>query len=252
MTTIAIANQKGGVGKTTTTINFGAALAELGKRVLLIDLDPQGALSLGFGQNPYTLKVTLYDALINPKLPLSEVRLPLRSSIDLVPSNIDLSGAEVELLNEIGRERILAEKLVPLRDEYDFVLLDCPPSLGLLTVNALTAANSVLIPVQCQYFAFRGMQLLLRTIDKVMARSNPKLEILGFLPTMLDTRTAHSREVLDELKQLYGDKVFAVPIKARVSLADAPVAGKTILEYDHQSEVVQAYRALAQEVISHA
>lgn len=250
--TIAIANQKGGVGKTTTTINLGAALAEKGKQVLLVDMDPQGTLSVGFGLNPYTLDGTLYQVMIDPSISISHVVLHPKPSLDIVPSNIDLSGAEVELLNEIGRENILKEKVAQIQSHYDFILLDCPPSLGLLTINALTAANWVLIPVQCQYFALRGMQLLLRTIEKVKARSNPSLRILGLLPTMLDSRTAHSKEVLEELKRMYGKQVIDIPIKVRVALADAPVSGQTIIEFDPKSEVAQAYREIAEEVMGYA
>ena len=249
---IALANQKGGVGKTTTTLNLGAALVERGKRVLLIDLDPQGTLALGFGINPYQLPLTLYDVLLDPARQLGEVLQQPRPSLAVAPSNIDLAGAEVELLNEIGRERVLKEKLAHVQDGYDYILLDCPPSLGLLTVNGLTAADRVIIPVQCQYFAIRGMQLLFRTIEKVKARSNPSLRILGILPTMYDARTAHAREVLEELRRLYGEFLFSTYIKTRVSLADAPVSGKSILEFDPQSEVASAYRSLAQEVIDHA
>jgi chromosome partitioning protein len=248
---IAVANQKGGVGKTTTTINLGAALAEQGRRVLLVDLDPQGTLALGFGINPYRLNETLYDVLINPEVRIQCIIQQPRPQLAVVPSNIDLAGAEVELLNEIGRERVLKEKLAGLQHTYDYILLDCPPSLGLLTVNALTAADSVLIPVQCQYFAIRGMQLLYRTIEKVTARSNPQLQVFGILPTMYDTRTTHSREVFEELKRLYNSQVLDVTIKVRVSLADAPVGGQSILEYDPTSEVAIAYRKLAEEVIRH-
>jgi chromosome partitioning protein len=250
--TIAIANQKGGVGKTTTTINLGAALAQAGKRVLLVDLDPQGALSVGFGLNPDSLEKTLYDLLVDDNDRVSEVTLHPRERLDVIPSNIDLSGAEVQFMNEIGRERILKDKLAAIQPVYDFILLDCPPSLSLLTINGLTAADRVLIPVQCQYFAIRGMQLLLRTIEKVKARSNPNLRILGLLPTMYNARTAHSKEVLEELKRVYKELVIDIPIKSRVALADAQVSGQSILEFDPRGEIADAHRQLAQEVIAHA
>jgi chromosome partitioning protein len=250
--TIAIANQKGGVGKTTSTANLSAALAEQKHRVLLVDLDPQGALAVSVGVNPYALDHTIYDVMLNPKIDVAQVVLHPKPSLDLLPANIDLSGAEVELLNEIGRESILKEKLAPLQKQYDFILLDCPPSLGLLTINGLTAAGEVLIPTQCQYFALRGMQLLFRTIEKVTARSNPALRLLGLLPTMYDARTSHAKEVLEELQRLYGAQVFPTPIKVRVALADAAVGGQTILEFDPTSEVAAAYRDAAQEVLRRA
>ncbi len=249
---IAIANQKGGTGKTTTTINLGAALGEMNKRILLVDLDPQGTLSIGVGLNPDNLDETLYTIMLDPNIKTSQVVLHPKPSLDVVPSNIDLSGAEVELLNEIGRERILKEKLAQVQSDYDFILIDCPPSLGLLTINALTAADEVLIPVQCQYYALRVMQLLLRTVEKVRARSNPTLRILGLLPTMYDMRTTHSKEVLAELKERYNNLVIDIPIKVRVALADAPVGGQTILEFDPKSESSMAYRKVAEEAINRA
>jgi chromosome partitioning protein len=249
--TIAIANQKGGVGKTTTTLNVAGALAEKGKRVLLVDLDPQGALTTACGLNPAQLERTLYDVLITPSLALSEVILEPKPRVSLVPANIDLAGAEVELLNEIGREHLLKGKLIPARDDYDFILIDCPPSLGLLTINALSAADSVLVPVQCQYLSFRGMQLLLRTIEKVQQRSNPHLRILGLLPTLYDARTTHAREVLAELREAHPDLLIDIPIRYRVGLADAVVAGQSILEFDGRSDTAQAFREVA-EVIDHA
>jgi chromosome partitioning protein len=246
---IAVANQKGGVGKTTTTLNLAAARAEAGESVLVVDLDPQGALTMALGLNPAALERTVYDALVTPT-PLAEVVLSPKERIDLAPATIDLAGAEVELLNEIGREQVLRAKLDPLRERYAFVFIDCPPSLGLLTINALAAADGVLIPVQCQYLSFRGMQLLLRTIDKVRTRANSGLRVVGLLPTLYDARTAHAREVLDELRATYPQLLIDEPIRLRVGLADAVVAGQSILEYDGRSDAAQAYRRVG-EVIAH-
>jgi chromosome partitioning protein len=246
---IAIASQKGGVGKTTSTINIAAARAEIGERVLVVDMDPQGALTTGMGINPAQLTNTIYDTLVSP-MALSSIVCSPKPNIDLAPATIDLAGAEVELLNEIGREHILRGKIEPMRDRYDWVFIDCPPSLGLLTINALTAADGVLIPVQCQYLSFRGMQLLLKTIDKVKQRANPALTVVGLLPTIFDARTAHGREVLAELQTTYPDLIIDEPIRHRVALADAIVAGKSILEYEGRSDTAQAYRRVA-EVIAH-
>lgn len=248
--TIAIANQKGGVGKTTITRNLAAALLEAGKKVLAVDFDPQGALTISLGIRPADLSSTIYDALIS-STPLRSIILSTNSGIDLAPATIDLSGAEVELLSEIGREHILQDKLAPVQDQYDFVFIDCPPSLGLLTINALTAADYVLIPVQCQYLSFRGMQLLLQTITKIQQRSNPKLAILGLLPTFYDMRTNHAKEVLEELRQSYSHLLIDLPIPYRVGLADATVGGQSILEFDSRSDTAQVFRKLA-EVIGHA
>ncbi len=245
---IAVANQKGGVAKTTTTRNLAAALVERGKRTLLIDFDPQGALTISLGVNSPQLDRTIYNVLIDTSLPLTKVILSPKPGIDLAPANIDLSGAEVDLLNEIGRERILKEIIEPIQANYDYIFIDCPPSLGLLTINALTAANGVLIPVQCQYLAFRGMQLLLRTIEKVRARSNPQLKIVGLLPTLYDARTAHSKEVLTELRTTFKDKLIDIPIRYRIGLADAVVAGQSIFELDGKSDVAGSFRQIAEVI----
>jgi chromosome partitioning protein len=248
--TITFANQKGGVGKSTTTLNIGAALAERGKRVLLVDVDPQGSLTIAIGVNPLELRGTLYDVLINPEAPLSAVLIHAKQNIDLVPATLDLAGAEIELLNEISREHVLAGKLKAVHDHYDFVLLDCGPSLALLTINALTAADQVLIPCECTYLAFRGMQLLMKTIRKVQERANPKLRVAGILPTKYDTRKTHAREVVDEMRATYGDLVIDPPIRDRVTLADATIGGKTILEFDGRSDSANEYRAVAEVILN--
>jgi len=244
----AIAQQKGGVGKTTTVINLGAALVEMGRRILLVDLDPQGALTAGLGKNPLALPSTVYDVLRDNRLTIAGITVDTTIGAGLIPANIDLAAAEIELASEPGRERILAEKLRPVLDSYDFVLLDCPPSLGLLTLNALTAATDVLIPVQTQYFALRGLDLLFNTIEKVKARINPSLVIRGILPTMVDSRTIHSREVLEELRHTYGQLVSSTAIPQTIKLADSQVAAQSIHAFAPNSAAAEAYRALAQEV----
>jgi chromosome partitioning protein len=246
----AIAQQKGGVGKTTTTINLGAALTARGRRVLLVDLDPQGALSAGMGINPENLPETIYDALRTPGYDLSQLVTRSDAGVDFIPANIDLSASELELVSEPGRERILKEKLSPLLNRYDYMLIDCPPSLGLLTLNALSAASRVVIPVQTQYFALRGMDLLLQTIEKVRQRLNGELEVLGILATMYNARTTHSREVLEEIRKQFGDKVFRTVTPYTVKLQDSSMAGGSILDFTPNSEVAQSYRDLAEEVES--
>jgi len=247
--TIAICNQKGGVGKTTTTINLGAALAEVGRRVLLVDFDPQGALSVGLGIQPHDIDNTIYNLLMERDVTAQDVLFKTNvEGMDLLPSNIDLSGAEVQLVHEVGREYVLGGVLQPLIPDYDVVLIDCQPSLGLLTINALAAANGVLIPLECEYFAMRGVALLMETIEKVSHRLNTKLTIDGLLATMYDSRTLHTREVLASMVNGFGDLVFHTVINRTVRFPDATVAGEPITSFDSGSQGASSYRELAKEV----
>ncbi|WP_220451394.1 ParA family protein [Nocardioides dongkuii] len=248
---IAMCNQKGGVGKTTTTINLGASLAEYGRRVLLVDFDPQGSLSVGLGLNPHEMDLTVYNLLMERDVDVHDVIVPTGvEGMDLLPSNIDLSAAEVQLVHEVAREQTLQRVLAPAIAEYDVVLIDCQPSLGLLTVNALTASNGVIVPLECEYFALRGVALLKTTIDKVRERLNPRLEIDGVLGTMFDGRTLHSREVMDRLVQAWGDKVFHTVIRRTVKFSDSTVAGEPITSYASASAGAESYRQLAREVLA--
>ena len=248
---IAMCNQKGGVGKTTTTINLGAALAECGRRVLLIDFDPQGALSVGLGINSNVLDLTIYNLLVERGHSIREVIRHTRTpGLDLVPANIDLSAAEVQLVGEVAREQVLARILRPVLDDYDVVLIDCQPSLGLLTVNALTAAHGVLIPLETEYFAMRGVALLVETIEKITDRLNPRLEVDGILATMYDGRTLHAREVVESVVSHFGDKVFHTVISRTVKFPDATLAAEPITAYASAHPGAHAYRQLARELIA--
>jgi len=246
----AVCNQKGGVGKTTTTINLGAALAEQGRRVLLVDFDPQGALSVGLGVQPHELDATVYNLLMQRGLTAYDVIIKTRvNGMDLLPSNIDLSGAEVQLVHEVGREFVLGRVLQPVIADYDIILIDCQPSLGLLTVNALACADGVIVPLECEYFALRGVALLMETIDKVSSRLSPKLGIDGVLATMYDSRTLHTREVLAGVVEGFGDRVFHTVISRTVRFPDATVAGEPITRFDTACNGASSYRELAKEVL---
>ena len=248
---ISMCNQKGGVGKTTTTINLGAAMAELGRKVLLVNFDPQGSLSVGLGMNPHDMELSIYNLLMQRDVTLGDVIVPTDvPGMDLLPSNIDLSAAEVQLVGEVAREQTLQRVLAPALADYDVVLIDCQPSLGLLTVNALTASDGVVVPLECEYFALRGVALLKTTIDKVTERLNPKLRIDGVLGTMYDGRTLHGREVMERLVQAWGDTVFHTVIRRTVKFSDSTVAGEPITTYASASPGAEAYRQLAKEVLA--
>jgi chromosome partitioning protein len=248
---IALCNQKGGVGKTTSTINLGAALAEVGRRVLLVDFDPQGALSVGLGVAPHQLDRTAYNLLMERGVTVDDVVLKTSvPGMDLLPSNIDLSAAEVQLVGEVAREQTLARALAPVVGDYDYILIDCQPSLGLLTVNALTAAHGVIVPLECEFFSLRGVALLIDTIDKVRERLNPTLKLDGILATMYDGRTLHGREVFARVLEAFGDTVFDTVITRTVRFPETTVAGEPITSWAPTSSGAVAYRNLAREVLS--
>ena len=246
---IALANQKGGVAKTTTTLNLGVALRERGNRVLVIDLDPQGNLTMSQGMNPDAIERSMFDVLVH-KIPIQEVIE--RREVDLAVSSIDLAGAELALSSMIGRERALEKALAPVRDSYDYVLIDTPPSLGLLTINALVASNGVIVPVQCEYLSLRGLVQLENTLSMIRENLNPEVGIEGILPTMYDSRTLHSREAVEILQENFGDLVFDTKIKKTVRYAEAPVKGTSVLKYEPSGSAAQAYRDLAKEVLNGA
>ena len=247
---IAMCNQKGGVGKTTTAINLASALAGYGRKVLVVDFDPQGALSAGLGIVAHDIK-TIYDLLVEKDLKVQDVILPTGvKNLDVIPANIDLSAAEVQLVNEVAREQILARVLRPVTDNYDVVIIDCQPSLGLLTVNALTAAHGVLIPLNCEFFALRGVALLIETIEKVRDRLNPAIKLDGILATMYDPRTLHAREVVERLYEAFGDQVFDTIVHRTVKFPDATIAAVPITEFAPTSDAADYYRTVARELVS--
>jgi chromosome partitioning protein len=243
---IALANQKGGVAKTTTTLNLGVALVELGKRVLCVDLDPQSNLTMSQGIDPDDLDRTMFDVLVH-KTPIEEVIQ--HREVDLAASSIDLAGAELALSSMIGRERALQKALLPVRGLYDYVLIDTPPSLGLLTINALTSADGVIVPVQCEYLSLRGLIQLENTLTMIRENLNPDVRIRGILPTMFDGRTLHSREAVEILQENFGDLVFETKIRKTIRYAEAPVKGTSVLKYDSKGKAARAYRELAGEVL---
>jgi chromosome partitioning protein len=245
---IAFANQKGGVAKTTTALNLAVAFKESGHRVLAVDMDPQGNLTMSQGVDPDKVEKSMFDVLVH-RLPISEVIV--EKEIDVAVASIDLAGAEIAMSAQIGRERSLQKALDEVRGNYDFVCIDTPPSLGLLTVNALTAANKVIVPVQCEYLSMRGLVQLQNTLQMIRENLNPGVEIEGILPTMLDSRTVHAKEAVEILEENFGDLVFESRIKKAIKFAEAPVRGSSVLKYDPKSKAARSYRALAEEVLTH-
>ena len=244
---LAFANQKGGVAKTTTTLNLGVAFQELGRRVLAVDLDPQSNLTMSLGLDPETVETSVYDVLVNHA---GIEQAIMHGEIDTVVSNIDLAGAEIALSSLIGRERVLSRGLLEIADQYDYIFIDTPPSLGLLTINAFTAADAVIVPVQCEYLSLRGLAQLKRTLELVRENLNPSVHIAGILPTMYDSRTVHGQEAVDILRSSFGELVFDTIISKTIKFAEAPVKGESVLKYAPNSEAAKLYRRLAKEVLN--
>jgi chromosome partitioning protein len=245
---IAFANQKGGVAKTTTTLNLAVAFVEEGHRVLCVDMDPQGNLTMSQGIDPDSLEQSMFDVLVHD---LSIREVIRRREVDVACASIDLAGAEIAMSTKIGRERSLDKALRPIADDYDFICVDTPPSLGLLTINALTAADKVIVPVQCEYLSMRGLIQLQNTLAMIQENLNPDVDIAGILPTMVDTRTLHAKEAIEILEENFGDRVFGARIKKTVRFAEAPVKGMSVLRYDPSGPAADAYRQLAKEVLEH-
>jgi chromosome partitioning protein len=244
---LAFANQKGGVAKTTSTVNLGVALVEMGKRVLAVDMDPQGNLTMSQGIDPESLEKSMYDVLVH-RLPIDDVIVS--NEIDVAAATIDLAGAEMALSTQIGRERALERALKPMQDKYDYILIDTPPSLGLLTINALAASDGVIVPVQCEYLSLRGLLQLERTLEMIREDINPRVRIRGILPTLFDSRTLHGREAIEILKENFGPLVFKTVVRKTIKFAEAPVQGSSVLKYDPRGKGAEAYRSLAREVLN--
>ena len=249
---IAITNQKGGSGKTTTTVNLGTCLAGLGEKVLLVDIDPQAHTTTHLGFKPHEIETTIYDVLINSQLVDKAITKTLVKKLDILPSNVNLSGAEIELVNMVGREKILKDRIKGLNDKYDYILIDCPPSLGILTLNALNAAQELFIPIQAEFFALEGMTKLLHTIKLVKERLNRKLEISGIILTMFDGRKNICKDVAQKVEEFFKEKAFKTRIRDNVKLAEAPSYGQPVILYAPRSHGSLDYQKLAKEVLSHA
>ncbi|MBN1320068.1 MAG: ParA family protein [Thermoleophilia bacterium] len=243
---VAFTNQKGGVAKTTTTLNLGVALQEMGHRVLAVDLDPQGNLTMSLGLNPDSVRPSMYDVLVNG---VNIEKALFHQELDIVVASIDLAAVEIALSSLIGRERALSKALMQVQDKYDYILIDTPPSLGLLTINALTASDALIVPVQCEYLSLRGLAQLERTLELVRENLNPDVHIAGIVPTMYDSRTVHGREAVEVLRNSFGDLVFQTTINKTIRFAEAPVKGESVLKYAPDSQAAKAYRQLAREVL---